>query len=100
MLSLAGFAEAPFGVRAVQLDLARQMETVAFIKGFFKFAKDSGYNTIVLYLEGRVKTKSFPFRTDADTYTPDQMREVAAEAASLGIDIVPVGNLGDTPQKP
>lgn len=90
MLSLAGFAEVPFGVRAVQLDLARQMETVAFIKGFFKFAKDSGYNTIVLYLEGRVKTKSFPFRTDTDTYTPDQMREVVAEAASLGIDIVPV----------
>ena len=90
ILSLVGLAGEPFGVRAVQLDLARQMETVAFIKGFLRFAKDSGYNTVVLYLEGRVKTKSFPFRPDADAYTPDQMREVVAEAAALGIDIVPV----------
>ena len=90
MVAFAVFAGEPFGVRAVQLDLARQTETIPFIKGFLKFAKDSGYNTVVLYLEGRVKTKSFPFRPDADTYTPEQMKEVVAEATSLGIDIVPV----------
>ncbi len=89
-MSYAVLAQGEFKVRAVQLDLARQMETIPFIKGFLKFAKDSGYNTVVLYLEGRVKTKTFPFRPDADTYTPEQMREVVAEAESLGIDLVPV----------
>ena len=89
-MSHASFAQRGFKVRAVQLDLARQMETIPFIKGFLRFAKDSGFNTVVLYLEGRVKTKSFPFRSDAETYTPGQMKEIVAEATSLGIDVVPV----------
>lgn len=89
-MSHASFAQGGFKVRAVQLDLARQMETIPFIKGFLRFAKDSGFNTVVLYLEGRVKTKSFPFRSDAETYTPGQMKEIVAEATSLGIDLVPV----------
>ena len=87
----AFFCEAgPWEVRAVQLDLARQMETVPFVKGYLRFAKESGFNTVVLYLEGRVKTKSFPFRKDEESYTPDEMREVVAEAERLGIDLVPV----------
>ena len=42
------------GIRAVQLDLARQKESVAFVKAYAKRAADVGYNTLVLYLVDRV----------------------------------------------
>ena len=88
-----GFAAEGTGAwktRAVQLDLARQMETVDFIKRYLAFAKESGYNAVQLYLEGRVRTKSFPFRPEGETYSPEEMKEVVAEANRLGLDLVPV----------
>ena len=36
-------------IRAVQLDLARQPETMAYIRDFIAFAADFGFNTLVLY---------------------------------------------------
>ena len=62
--------------RSVQLDLARQMETISFIKEFIDFAADNGYNSVFLYLEGRIRTKSFPYPKDSDCYTLEQMKEV------------------------
>ena len=38
----------PFAVRAVQLDLARQKETVPFVKGYLRRVSAVGYNTVVL----------------------------------------------------
>ena len=81
---------AAWPVRAIQLDLARQMETVEFVKRYLAFAKESEYNTVQLYLEGRIRTRSFPFRLESETYSPDEMREIVREARRLGLDLVPV----------
>lgn len=79
----------PFQIRAVQLDLARQMETLDFIKEFIDIIAENGYNTLVLYLEGRVRTESFPFPSEDESYSPDEMRDVVAHAATRSIDVIP-----------
>jgi len=76
-------------VRAVQLDLARQMETVPFVKAFTRKVADAGYNTLVLYLEGRVRTPSFSLG-EGESYSLDEMREIVGNATSCGVDVVPV----------
>ena len=45
-----------FSERAVHLDLARQMETVDFVRDYIDLIADNGYNTLNLYLEGRLAT--------------------------------------------
>lgn len=76
-------------VRAVMLDLARQRETLETIERFISFAKDWGYNTLVLYLEGAVRTKHFPYRSPKVSYTPGDMRQVVGMAKKAGLEIVP-----------
>ena len=75
-------------MRVVQLDLARQMETVSFVKEFVDKVADAGYDTLLLYLEGRVATKTFSL-PPGESYTPDEMREVVAHASKRGVDVVP-----------
>jgi hypothetical protein len=79
-----------FKIRAVQLDLARQMESIDFIKKFIDFIADNGYNTLALYLEGRIRTATFPFPPDNESYTPDEMREIVSYAGTQNIDVIPV----------
>ena len=79
-----------FKIRAVQLDLARQMETLEFIKEFIDFIASNGYNTLALYLEGRIRTPSFPYPPDNESYTPEQMREIVSYAETRNIDVIPV----------
>jgi len=79
-----------FEFRAVQLDLARQMETIDFIFEFIDLLKESGHNTLVLYLEGRIKTETFPYPAEGEFYTPKEMKRVVDHASSKGIDVVPV----------
>jgi hypothetical protein len=79
-----------FKIRAVQLDLARQMERLDFIFEFIDFIENAGYNTLVLYLEGRIKTKSFPYPAGGEYYTPEEMKSVVAYAAKKNIDVIPV----------
>lgn len=79
-----------FSIRGVQLDLARQMETIKFIKEFIDFIAENGYNTLVLYLEGRIRTEIFPFPTREESYSPEEMKDVVAYAAGKNIDIIPV----------
>ena len=76
-------------VKAVQLDLARQMETVPLIKEFTRKVADAGYNTLVLYLEGRIRTASFSLG-GGESYSADEMRDVVSCAAACGMDVVPV----------
>ena len=92
-IALGAASAEPWKIRAVQLDLARQKETVAFLKGYTDRIADAGFNTLVLYLEGRVKTESAQFMLDDECYTPDEMREVVAHAEKRGIDCVPVVSL-------
>lgn len=80
----------PWDFRAVQLDLARQMETVDFICEFVDFIAAYDYNVLALYLEGRVRTASFPHRAAAESYSPEEMKRVVDHAAAKGIDVVPV----------
>ena len=96
MVALAGLtlwaaasARAVPDMRAVQLDLARQMETVPFVKAFARKVADAGYNTLVLYLEGRVRTPSFSLGED-ESYSQDEMREIVAYASGCGVEVVPV----------
>ncbi|MEI6168267.1 MAG: family 20 glycosylhydrolase [bacterium] len=77
-------------IRAVQLDLARQMETLDFIKGFIDFIAVNGYNTLALYLEGRIRTPTFPFPSDAESYSVEQMKEIVRYAGVRNIEIIPV----------
>ena len=83
----------PWKIRAVQLDLARQMETVAFLEDYIDGIAANGFNTLVLYLEGRVATKSFGFRKPGEQYTADEMRRIVAHAAERSVTVVPVVSL-------
>jgi len=79
-----------FAAQAVQLDLARQKETVTFVKDYLRRVSSVGYNTVVLYLEDRVKTSSYPYSSDEDSYSLAEMKDIVATARGLGVDLVPV----------
>ena len=89
LLAASGAASAG-EIRALQLDLARQKETVSFVKAYAKRAADAGYNTLVLYLEDRVKTPSYPYCTDAESYSLAEMKDLADSCTALGLDVIPV----------
>lgn len=85
----------PWALRAVQLDLGRQMETPDFIRQFIDFAGRFGYNAVLLYLEARIRTKSFPYPPRDQSYSPDEIRDLVAHAARGGLDLIPcVSTLG------
>ena len=84
-----------FNVRWAQLDVARQMETVEFIEEFISLIADSGYNGLLLYLEDRIKTASYPYPAENEAYTPDEIRHLVSYAAERGVEIIPcVATLG------
>ena len=83
------FSVAADEIKAVQLDLARQMETVSFVKAFTDKVAEAGYNTLVLYLEGRVRTASFSLG-EQESYSLEEMREIVDHASKHGIEVVPV----------
>ena len=74
---------------ALQLDLARQKESVAYIKDYIDFAAQNGYNAVFLYLEAAIKVECTPFFNEEETYTPDEIREIVAYGNEKGIDIIP-----------
>lgn len=89
----------PWKIRAVQMDLARQMETVDYMEHYADFAAEQGFNTLVLYLEGRVRTASFPYREKKHSYSLEDMRRIVAHAGGLGMEVVPViASLGHAAQ--
>jgi len=91
--------ESEWKFRAVQLDLARQMETMEYIRSFIDFISQYHYNKLFLYLEARIRTSCFPYPDPAQSYTPEQMQEIVTYASELGIEIIPiVPNLGHTDQ--
>ena len=87
----------PWRIRAAQLDLARQRETLETIERYIRFVKKWGYNTLLLYLEGVVRTKSFPYRPANQSYSIADMRKIVRRAEDAGIELVPcVSTLGHT----
>ena len=89
--TLAAEAKMP-GLRMVQLDLARQTETCSFISNYVDRVSALGYDTLVLYLEARVATKTFSLPA-GERYTADEMRGIVAHAAEKGLTAVPVVSL-------
>lgn len=77
-------------LRIVQMDLGRQKETLAEIVHFFDFAKKYGYNAIALNLEDRVKTKTYPYASDEESYSEGEVREIVEAAFERGLELIPV----------
>lgn len=81
--------------RWAQLDLARQMESIEFIKTFIRTMANAGYNGVELYLEDRIRTASYPYPADDECYTPEQMKDIIEYATSLNMELIPcVATLG------
>lgn len=76
-------------LRCLQLDLARQKETIEFVKSYADFAVQSGYNALILYLENAVRTEDTYFFNEDDTYSAEEIREIVSYAEGLGLDVIP-----------
>lgn len=90
MVFAVGLSVRADDIKAVQLDLARQKESISFVKAYAKRAADVGYNTLVLYLEDRVKTSSYLYCSDSESYSLDEMKDLVEHCIGLGLDVVPV----------
>lgn len=77
-----------YQIRAVQVDLARQMESIPFLKGFIDFIAENHYNTLFLYLEWRIRTRTFDIGKK-DGYSAEELTELIEYAALRGVDIIP-----------
>ena len=77
-----------YEIRAVQLDLARQMETLDFIKEFIDFAAANHYNALLLYLEWRVRTKCLDLG-EKQGYSAEELREIIRYAGNRGLSVIP-----------
>ena len=71
------------------LDLARQKETVDYVCRFVDDLARAGMNAVILYLEDRIKTPSYPYGTDEESYSPDEIRRIVAHAQSVGVEVIP-----------
>ena len=80
------------GLKIVQLDLARQMETLSFVSNYIDRVSALGYDTLQLYLEARVATPTFSL-PDGENYSMDDMRGIVAHAGERGMTVVPVVSL-------
>ena len=75
-------------LRIAQLDLARQMETVPFIKKFIDLLAQFDYNALFLYVEWRVRTKAFDIGKE-EGYSAGELKEIISYAAKKKIMIIP-----------
>ena len=88
----AGAAVGPratFETRAFLLDLARQTETVDFINAYVDKAADAGFNTMLVYLKGVMRTKTFSLVPPERSYSVEQMRGIVEHAKEKGVEVIP-----------
>lgn len=76
-------------LRCLQIDVARQKETVAYLKKLIDFAAAWNYNSILLYLENAVRTEETAFFDPNETYSEAEIREIVAYAEAKGLDVIP-----------
>lgn len=76
-------------MRILQIDLARQKETVEYVKKYADLAKECGYNYLQLYLENVIRTPDTEFFDKEDTYSLDEMKEIVSYAESIGLKVIP-----------
>ena len=72
-----------------QIDLARQKETIEFVKSYLDFIKACGYNAVVFYMESVVRTPDTSFFDPEETYSMEEMKEMVDYGLSLGLDVIP-----------
>ncbi len=77
-------------LRIVQMDLGRQKEPIDKILAFFDFVKKYGYNTVALNLEDRIKTKTYPYASDAQSYSEAEVCRIVQAAEERGVELIPV----------
>ncbi len=75
--------------RCVQLDLQRQLEKMDFICKFIDFAALHHYNHLMLSLGDRIRTRSYPFRAPAESYSPEEIRKIVAYGKQKDIEVFP-----------
>jgi len=75
---------------AAQLELSGQMETPDFICSFIDFIASYGFNTLALCLDGRLKTPSFPYPKDDESYSVSQVKAIIAYAARKHVNVLPI----------
>lgn len=83
-----------FTIRAAQLDLARQMESLEFIRCFIDLLAGNHYNTLFLYLEWRIRTQIVDLG-EGNAYSAEELRNIVNYAKERGIKVIPgVAGLG------
>ena len=75
-------------IRGIQLDLARQMETPAFLRDYIDYIAENHFNTLLLYLEWRIRTRTFDIGEE-EGYSAAELRGIIDHAASRGITVIP-----------
>ena len=80
---------ATFETRAFLLDLARQTETIDFINAYVDKAADAGFNTMLVYLKGVMRTKTFQLVPPERSYSPEQIRGIVEHARERGVEVIP-----------
>ena len=79
----------------LQMDLGRQKENLAYMKSYVDFAKASGYNAILYYMESAVRTEDTAFLNPEDTYSLEEMAEIVQYTEAQGLTAIPAfENLG------
>ncbi len=96
VVTLAGTAAcaAEKPMKIVQIDLARQMETLSVLSNYVDRVRALGYDTLQLYVEGRIGTETFSL-PKGECYPKEEMRSFVQYATDKGLTVVPcVGLLG------
>lgn len=88
----AGASAADGRIRAVQLDLSRQIEPPGLVSNFVERAAALGVNTVQLYLEARASTSVFSM-PKGEGYSPELMAGWVRHAEENGIQLIPVVSL-------
>lgn len=78
-----------YTLRAVQLDLARQPETLEYIFDFVDFIARFGYTHLFLYLEWRIRTATFRLAEKSFSYSLPEIRKIVKYASDQGIEVIP-----------
>ena len=73
----------------LQIDIARQKETIEYFKKFIDFAKEWGYNSVLVYIESAIRTKKTEFFDREISYSAEEISEIVAYSEKVGIDLIP-----------
>ena len=87
-----GYASTGRLMRITQLCLARQMESPSTLSNYVDRVAAMGYDTIHLYITGRVETPTFAL-PEGERYSADEIRALVAHAAAKGLEVVPYAEI-------